>query len=135
MKEKFAEIVTPHGRMEAFVTHPEQDGPFPAVIVYMDVFGLREELYDVARRIGTVGYYAIVPDFYYRGGKLRVNFPADKRRWALADLDKAQEEQARAAGKGLSNTMAVDDTRAILKFFEGEPVKHGRKGVSGFYLG
>ena len=64
MHEKFAQIATPSGRMEAFVTHPEQDGPFPAVIVFMDVFGLREELYDVARRIATVGYYAIVPDFY-----------------------------------------------------------------------
>jgi len=32
MKEKFAEIATPSGRMEAFVTHPEQE-PFLAVIV------------------------------------------------------------------------------------------------------
>jgi carboxymethylenebutenolidase len=135
MKERFAEIATPSGRMEAFVTHPEQDGPFPAVIVYMDVFGLREELYDVARRVAAVGYYAMVPDFYYRGGRLRVTFPADKRRWALADLDKAEEQQARAASKALTNTMAVDDTRAILEFLQGEPVKPGPKGAIGFCMG
>lgn len=135
MKERFADIVTSSGWMEAFVTHPEQDGPFPAVLVYMDVFGLREDLYDVARRIATVGYYAMVPDFYYRNGKLRVTFPEGKSRWALVDLDKEQEKQARAAGKALTNTMAVEDTGAILKFLEGEPVKAGPKGAIGFCMG
>ena len=57
MKERFVEIETPSGRMETFVTHPEQDGPFPAVIVYMDIWGVREELFEIARRVGTVGYY------------------------------------------------------------------------------
>jgi carboxymethylenebutenolidase len=135
MQERFAEVPTSNGRMEAFVAHPETDGPFPAVIVYMDVFGLREDLYDVARRIATAGYYVMVPDFYYRHGKLRMTFPEDKRHWAVADLDKEQEARARAAGKGLTNTMAVEDTGAILKFLEGEPVKGGPKGAIGFCMG
>ena len=135
MRERFAEISTLDGRMQAFVTHPAENGPFPAVIVYMDVFGLREELYDVARRIATVGYYAMVPDFYYRNGKMRIAFPAHKRRWTLADLDKEQEAGARAAGKALTNTMAVEDTGAILKFLESEPVKPGPKGAIGYCLG
>jgi carboxymethylenebutenolidase len=133
MQERFAEVVTPSGRMEAFVTHPEE-GTHPAVIVFMDVFGPREELFDVARRVATVGYYAMVPDFYYRNGKLRVTIPA-KRPWALADLDKAEEDRARAAGKALTNRMAVDDTAAILKFLENEPVRPGPKGAIGFCLG
>jgi hypothetical protein len=33
--------------MEAFVTYPEENGPFPAVILYMDIWGVREELYDI----------------------------------------------------------------------------------------
>src|SRR5262245_6634284 len=105
MRERFAKISTLDGHMEAFVTHPAENGPFPAVIVYMDVFGPREELYDVARRIATVGYYAMVPDFYYRNGKMRIAFPTDKRRWTLADLNKDEEGRARAAGKALTNTM------------------------------
>ena len=68
MKERFVEIPTAAGRMETFVTHPEQDGPFPPVILYMDVWGMREELYDLARRVATVGYYCVVPDWYYRQG-------------------------------------------------------------------
>jgi carboxymethylenebutenolidase len=66
MQEQFVEIKTGEGVMEAFVTRPEENGPFPAVIIYMDIWGVREELYDIARRVGTVGYYCMVPDFYYR---------------------------------------------------------------------
>jgi len=61
--EKIAEVPTQDGKMETFVTRPEQDGPFAAVILYMDVWGIREELYDIARRIATVGYLVAVPDF------------------------------------------------------------------------
>ena len=74
MNERFAEVETPSGRMETFVTHPEQDGPFPAVIIYMDIWGVREELFEIARRVGTVGYYCMLPDFYYREGRVRHQF-------------------------------------------------------------
>ena len=135
MKERMVEIATAAGRMEAFVTHPEEGGPFPAVLVYMDVFGMREELFDVARRVATVGYYAMVPDFYYRNGRLRLRFPQGKRAWSLSDLDEGEERAARAAGKGLTNAMAVADTGAILAFLNGEPVKAGPKGAIGFCMG
>jgi hypothetical protein len=29
MQERFVEVATPAGRMEAFVTHPEENAPFP----------------------------------------------------------------------------------------------------------
>src|SRR3954462_1350725 len=93
MKERVVEIDTADGRMETFVTHPEQNGPFPPVVLYMDVWGIREELYDLARRIGTVGYYVAVPDFYYRQGRVRSTFVNEKgERISLANLSK--EDQA-----------------------------------------
>ena len=52
MEERFVDIETRDGRMKTFVTHPEQGGPYPAVIVYMDLWGVRDELYDIARRVG-----------------------------------------------------------------------------------
>jgi carboxymethylenebutenolidase len=39
MREQFVEIKTAKGVMEAFVTHPEGNGPFPAVLFYMDIWG------------------------------------------------------------------------------------------------
>jgi len=134
VKERFVDISTPAGRMEAFVTHPEENAPFPAVIIYMDVFGLREELFDIARRVGTVGYCAVVPDFYYRQGRIRVDFPP-RRPWTLADIGTHAEQKVRAAGKALTNAMVVEDTGAILRFLAGEPVRSGAKGAIGYCMG
>ena len=52
--------------MNTFVTHPEEGGPFPVVFFYMDAPGKREELHDMARRLGTAGYYVVLPNLYYR---------------------------------------------------------------------
>ena len=61
MEERIVQVPTADGRMETFITHPEQGGPFAAVVLFMDVWGIREELCDIARRIGTVGYCAVCP--------------------------------------------------------------------------
>jgi carboxymethylenebutenolidase len=66
MIERQIEIVTPDGRMNTFICHPERDSPHPAIIIFMDAPGIREELRDMARRLGTVGYYVMLPNLYYR---------------------------------------------------------------------
>jgi carboxymethylenebutenolidase len=137
MNERFVEIPTPAGRMETFVTHPEGDGPFPLVIIYMDVWGLREELFEIARRVGTVGYYCAVPDFYYRQGRVRHEFrDAQNRMISLHALDEARQQQVTTPGRRLSNQMVVDDTGAILEFVRrGEPVRPGGVGAIGYCMG
>ena len=55
--------------METFICHPERNGPSPAVFLLMDAHGIREELKDMARRLGTVGYYVMLPNLYYRAGR------------------------------------------------------------------
>src|ERR1700753_1596633 len=52
--------------MNTFICHPERFSPHPAVILYMDAPGIREEVRDMARRLGTVGYYVMLPNMYYR---------------------------------------------------------------------
>ena len=69
MQEFETEIKTADGVMDVFVCHPDQDGPHPAVILYMDAPGIREELRDMAIRIGTVGYTVLLPNMYYRTGR------------------------------------------------------------------
>src|SRR5262252_1669459 len=137
MQERFVPIETPCGRMETFVTHPEQDGPFPPVIVYMDIWGVREELFEIARRVGTVGYYCMVPDLYYRQGKVRHEFRDEHNRMiSLHALDEERRQQVIAPGRRLSNQMVVDDTGAILDFLgSGEPVRPGGVGSIGYCMG
>src|ERR1700741_5154806 len=69
MIEKHLDIATADGAMNTFVVYPDEGGPFPVVIFYMDAPGIREELHDMARRIATVGYYVILPNLYYRHGR------------------------------------------------------------------
>ena len=138
MRERLLDIETPSGRMETFVTHPEQDGPFPAVIIYMDIWGVREELFEIARRVGTVGYYCMVPDLYYREGKVRHEFrDAQNRMISLSALDEEKKQRVIAPGRRLSNQMVVDDTGAILEFLRrGEPVtRPGGIGAIGYCMG
>ena len=137
MKDRIVGIATPSGRMDTFVTHPEQDGPFPAVIIYMDIWGVREELFEIARRVGTVGYYCLVPDFYYRQGRVRHEFrDAQNRMISLHALDEERRQRVIAPGRALSNQMVVDDTGAILDFLrQGEPVRAGGVGAIGYCMG
>ena len=137
MRERFLEIETPSGRLETFVTHPEQDGPFSPVIIYMDIWGVREELFEIARRVGTVGYYCLVPDFYYRQGRVRHEFrDAQNRMISLHALDDELKQRVTAPGRKLSNQMVVDDTGAILDFLgRGEPVRPGGVGAIGYCMG
>lgn len=123
--------------METFITHPEQGGPFAAVVLYMDVWGIREELYDIARRIATVGYYCAVPDLYYRQGRVRHAFrDGDNRMISLAKLSDSDRQRVTAPGAKLSDTMVVADTGALSRFLDdGEPVRPGAMGSIGYCMG
>ena len=77
MRDRILRIKTPDGEMETFVTHPQSEGPFAAILLYMDAPGIRAELYDFARRVASTGYYCMVPDLYYRHGRVRFA-PADR---------------------------------------------------------
>ena len=124
--------------METFVTHPQQDGPFPPVLFYMDVLGVRDELYDLARRVATVGYYFMLPDFYYRQGKIRFTFVNDKgERISLSRLSKEDQAKVLVPASKLSDAMVVADSGAILAFLRdgGEPVKPDAVGSIGYCMG
>ena len=69
MIEKILDIPTKDGAIETFVCCPERGGPYPPVLFLMDAPGIREELYEMARRLATVGYYVLLPNLYYRAGR------------------------------------------------------------------
>jgi carboxymethylenebutenolidase len=137
MKERIVEIETPDGRMDSFITHPEQGGPFPPVVRFMDVWGVREQLYDLARRIGTVGYAAVVPNFYYRKGGITFDFRhPDGKTISLSALEKAKQDEILGFLSHLTDDFAVSDTGAVLDFLAGdEAVRPGPVGSVGYCLG
>lgn len=137
MKERIVEIETPEGRMETFITHPEQGGPFPPVVVFMDVWGVREQLFDIARRIGTVGYAVAVPNFYYRKGGINFDYRhPDGKTISLKALDAAEQEKILAFLSHLTDDLAVSDTGAVLDYLASdEAVRPGPAGSVGYCLG
>lgn len=137
MKERLADIPTPHGAMDTFITHPEAGGPFPAVVIYMDIWGLREELFDIARRVAVVGYCCMVPNLYYRQGKIRHEFRDEKGRMVSLDrLDKERHDQVRAPWYGLNNQLVMQDTGSLLEFADRDPaVRRGPMGTIGYCMG
>jgi len=137
MIERTLEIRASDGAMEAFITHPSENGPFPAVIIYMDMWGWREELFDIARRVATVGYYCMVPDVYYRQGKVRFAFRNDKGQMlSFVRLDDKSKQAVLAPMHNLTDAMVVEDMASILDFMDrGEPVRPGSMGLVGYCMG
>ncbi|WP_432179216.1 dienelactone hydrolase family protein [Streptomyces sp. NBC_00063] len=68
MPTKTLQIPTPDGRADAFAAFPDDGERHPGVLLYSDAFGLRPEMEDKARELAGHGYYALVPNLYYRHG-------------------------------------------------------------------
>jgi carboxymethylenebutenolidase len=66
---KSIDIATSCGVIDAYVAYPDDGKAYPLVIIFMDIWGLREELFAIARRVAAEGYYCVVPNLFYREGR------------------------------------------------------------------
>ena len=129
-------IQTPDGMMDAYAAWPGSGGPFPLVLLFMDVWGLREELFAIARNVAAKGYYCVVPNLFYREGKVRYekrNAEGKMVSFTALPLEK-QAEMSNRSGK-VDRERSRTDIAAILDFCRGEPVAPGAAGSAGFCLG
>jgi len=125
MIERHLDIATADGAMNSFVVYPEEGGPFPVVLFYMDAPGKREELHDMARRIAAVGYFVVLPNLYYRRSR---DFRLKER-----------TEPAMAEMFALMATLAAAttecDTEAVLRFVDAQPEADARSvGAVGYCM-
>jgi carboxymethylenebutenolidase len=126
MYEQEVIIRTKYGQMPSFVACPDGPGTYPGVIFYMDAPGTREELRNMTRRIAKHGYFAVLPDMYYRLGTLR--FDVNRR-------DDAMFQCMRAAMNSLSIAGVMDDTAGMLGFIDSQDkAKVGSVGCIGYCM-
>jgi carboxymethylenebutenolidase len=129
------EIPAADGTAEALVARPSTGtGPFPGVILYMDAFGLRPRIQDMAQRIADWGYVVLAPNVFYREGTAAELAP---------DLDMTTPEGREAAGAAafprvgrLTTDKALPDIdawMAALGRLDG--VAPGPVGVTGYCMG
>ena len=136
MNEKSVDIPTPDGTMDGYAVHPDGAGRFALVILFMDIWGLREELFAIARRIAGHGYYCLVPNLFYRQGKIRYDRRnADGKMVSFDTLPAALQAEMRGHVDRLDRQTVRTDVKAILEFCRGEAVDPGVAGAVGFCLG
>lgn len=125
MIEDHCDITTLDGAMNSFVVHPEEGGPFPVVLFYMDAPGKREELHDMARRIAAVGYLVVLPNLYYRRSP----------EYVLRDRTEAGFAEMFDHMYSLDRTTTERDTEAMLRFVDAHPHADGsRIGAVGYCM-
>ncbi|MFC5497668.1 dienelactone hydrolase family protein [Caenimonas terrae] len=125
MIEKHIDITTRAGAMNSFVVHPEEHGPHPVVLFYMDAPGKREELHDMARRLASVGYYVVLPNLYYR--RSHDYWLKERTEPALAVMFDHMHS--------LTNALVTQDTEAMLRHIDAQPEADGaRVGAVGYCM-
>ena len=129
MIEQTLDITTSDGAMETFICHPERGGPHPVVFLLMDAPGIREELRDMARRLGTVGYYVMLPNLYYRAGRDTIYGPD------VLQHGSAEHQRMRAVRTRMTIPPVMDDIAAMLRFVDGQAAaKPGPVGAHGYCM-
>lgn len=114
MSERIEQVITYACTMETFVTSPDH-APRGAVILYMDIWGIREELRAIARDVAARGYVCFLPDLYHREGSIRHEYVDEHGRMrSLLSLNPEEQEQVRGPMHRLTDDMVMDDTRALL---------------------
>ena len=92
--------------IKAYLVAPEGPGPFPAIIVAHDIFGLNPWIKKQADQLATQGYVVIVPDLNTRQNLAE---PLADARTAWLAYDKMSDQQA------------LSDLRAAVNFLVTHP--------------
>ena len=132
MSRQDVTIAMPEGQARAFVFTPDQgQGPWPAVLFYMDGLGIRQTLFDMAERLASNGYYVLLPDMFWRLGPYEPLVPAE----VFSSPEKRQE----LFGKFIASTnpaKAMADTAVFLDWLSEQPqASAGKIGAVGYCMG
>jgi len=110
------EIDTAEGPIDALLSLPPGQGPWPGVVVIHDAFGYGPDKQSTNDRIARAGYVAITPNMYARGGRARC-------------VTRVMRELMTQRGRALDDVLAARDHLLSM------PECTGRVGIAGFCMG
>jgi carboxymethylenebutenolidase len=130
MGEVAFDLPTDDGTCPCYAYAAPGGRPAPAAIFYMDGIGIRPDLRAMAERLASHGYFVLLPNLYYRGGKTPVFDPATMM------TDPAQRDRMMELVRMVTKDRAMADTRAFLEYLSDEPKVSGNAvGCVGYCMG
>ncbi len=128
------DIETPDGLCDAFIAHPADGEKHPAVLFFMDAFGPRDRLYDMAKTIAAQGYYVLLPNLFYRTRRAPVVSLAFPLR--PEQMEDAVQKHLMPLLKSYSPAFGVRDAGVFLDFLAKQKEAGATKvGVTGYCMG
>ena len=120
-KESNVTFAADGARLEGYLRQPEGPGPFPAVVVIHELFGLNDNIRRITDRFAAEGFVALAPNLFSRpGGIPRFCVTQMVKAFITASVDQ----------------VAVRDLTAAVTYLKGlDAVRADRTGVVGFCLG
>jgi carboxymethylenebutenolidase len=130
MMQHTVEIETGDGTCPAALSIPEDEGPWPAVIMFPDAGGMRHTMREMGERLSGLGYIVLVPDFYYRNG------PYGPFDMPTAFQNTESRDRIMAMARSYTADMAVRDALAFVDYLDSLPEKNpGGIGTTGYCMG
>ncbi|HEY4030070.1 MAG TPA: dienelactone hydrolase family protein [Caulobacteraceae bacterium] len=133
VKETEVSIKTPDGETDAALYTPAGKGPFPGVLIFTDIFGLRPAFRDMGKRLAGEGYTVLIPNPFYRTKKGALLTPAEQAGFNFAkDGAKLQPHTSAITADGTTK-----DETAWLAYLDGlqQVSKKAKLGVNGYCMG
>lgn len=131
MVDMVVKVTTPSGVCDAALIHPQGTGHWPGVILFVDAFGLRPAMRDMAKRLGAEGFTVLVPNPYYR----LTQAPGIEPGFDFTNpADRAKLEALRAP---MTGDAVMQDAVAYAKFLDSQTSvdKKAKMAVFGYCMG
>ncbi|MFD3523563.1 dienelactone hydrolase family protein [Streptomyces sp. NPDC058653] len=133
MPSETVHIPTEDGSADAFAAFPEGAGRHPGVLMYMDGFGIRPVLREMALELAGHGYYVLVPNIFYRQGPAPV---IELPEYIGAEARSEVLSRVMPLIKAHTRERALSDADAYLRFLSARPeVAAGPVAVTGYCIG
>lgn len=115
-------IPTASTPMRLYTVRPDGDGPFPAVVIIQEIFGVNDNIQSLSLRLAAAGFFVAAPELFHREAKTT---------FSITEMQDAMAAAMRLTDEGL--VADLKDTCAALK--ARSDVKPGGFGIVGFCLG
>lgn len=97
-------------QLEGYLARPEGEGPFPGMVVIHEIYGLNDNIRDIARRFAQEGYVALAVDLF-AGRNRTVCMFRFMGQMMLSPLNNSSQRELQAALSYLAEQPGVDANR------------------------